>query len=178
MKSLLNEARHEVIVATAREGAYQSVAARRAGISPSTLYQWLVRGREAEDNDAPYDSPEGKYRKLFEDVEEATAQYEMELREKINAAARSEKPNTWQAAAWSLERTMPEKYGRRDTQIVEGGVNPIRHATVHILANPEAQEAANELLKKLARPELSERSEIPALPMPSIEDAEVVEEEE
>jgi transposase len=176
--SALNEGRHEAIVKAVREGSYRAEAARLSGIAPNTLYKWLREGEEAEAAEVPYgDLRRGWYRALYEDVMTAEAEYEMEMRRKINAAAESEKPNTWQAAAWSLERKYPERYGRRDTTVIEGGDKPIKHATIHILANPEAQAAANELLKSLARQPVEPARDVPALPAPDL-DLEAVEDDD
>jgi hypothetical protein len=69
-----------------------------------------------------------------------------------------------------LERTRPERFGKRDTTVIEGGDRPITSATIHILASPEAQAQANELLKTLARTPIQASRDVPALPAPSMDD--------
>lgn len=133
-----NPKRHEAIVEAMRKGTYRSTAAKLVGIHPSTLSTWL---REGEDD------PESRYRRLWEEVSQAEAEWEAEQLQIINEAAASRKPGTWTAAAWNLERHYPDRYGRNDRVTVEGGEQPIQVATHHLLANPEAMEA---LLGKLA----------------------------
>lgn len=166
---LYNAVRHEKIVEAVRRGAYRTEAARVVGIGGQTLWTWLDEGGQASDADIPYDEPAGRYRKLYEDVVQAEAEYILELRDKINVAAKSEKPNTWQAAAWTLERMHPEKYGRRDTTVIEGGDKPITQVGLVLIANPEAQEAANEMLKSLTR-QRELPPGVPELPAPSMAD--------
>lgn len=65
----------------------------------------------------------------------------------------AEEPKNWPAAMTILvERTRPHKFGRRDTQVIEGGDKPIKNVTLAILSSPEALEASNDLLRQLARP--------------------------
>jgi hypothetical protein len=94
-------------------GMYADDAARLAGIAPSTLYGWLRRGRLAEaEHDTtgaklcPDDAP---FVELLEAVERARSQARRAALEVIRSAAEA---GTWQAAAWYLERTAPDKYGR------------------------------------------------------------------
>ena len=87
-----------------RVGNYASVAARSVGISESTYYDWLNRGRRGE--------------KPFSDFSEAIKKAEADgetyrVSRIIQASAEQ-----WQAAAWWLERKMPERWGRRDRQPV------------------------------------------------------------
>jgi len=164
-----NEVRHEIIVDAVEKGNYRATAARLAGIHPSQLYKWLEEGANASDAEIPYDEPAGRYRKLFEDVEEAEARFESKMVGKVTEAA--DDPKNWTAAMTILERTRPEKFGKRETTVIEGGDKPITHATIHILANPEAMEAANDLLKQLTRPKTLEPArDVPELPAPRMAD--------
>lgn len=162
-----NAARHEVIVEAVRKGNYRATAARLANVHPSQLYKWLEEGEIASEKGFDYDTAEGRFRRLAEDVEEAEAEFESKMVERVVDAA-EESPKNWTAAMTILERTRPHKFGKRETTVIEGGDKPIKQATVHILANPEALESANELLVALARPrELAPATDVPALPAPT-----------
>jgi len=82
-------------------GASREGAASCAGIAPSTLYEWIRRGKGGE---APYSE-------LWERIEVGQRAFEVHALERIEAAARL--PGNWTAAAWLLERRMPARYGRK-----------------------------------------------------------------
>ncbi len=83
-------------------GNYLEVAAQYAGIDSSTLHRWM---RKAE-------NPEGdeRYRQFRTAVESARAAAEVRNLQVIQNAATD---GTWQAAAWYLERTAWQRWGRR-----------------------------------------------------------------
>ncbi len=79
-------------------GNYRKQAAAYAGIDDSTLRRWLARGRNH--HDAPYAS----FRK---------AALEAESRSQIaslGVIAKAARDGDWKAAAWLLERRVPEQY--------------------------------------------------------------------
>jgi hypothetical protein len=127
-----NKKRHEVIVKALRAGNYRGVAAKLAGLAPSTLHGWLSDANE---------NPDSLYWDLRCDVEQAEAEFEADMVEIVKDAALSGKPNTWQAAMTILERKDPSRWGRSDTLRVEGGDTPITVATLHLLQNPEQMAA-------------------------------------
>lgn len=92
--------------------------------------------------------------------------------ELVNEAARSKKHGTWTAAMTMLERTRPERFGRRDALTVAGDEErPLQVVTAHVLADPEARAAHRQLLTSIARRadlelEPTGEDERPALPMP------------
>jgi hypothetical protein len=63
------------------------------GIAPSTYYQWMNTNPE-----------------FSEAIKRARAQAVMDYLKAIKTAANT---GTWQAAAWWLERTHPDEYGRK-----------------------------------------------------------------
>ncbi len=136
---------HELIVDAMRKGNYLVTACRLAGITRDTYYDWLALGR-----DDPEQYPE--YVKLAEDVENAKAESEAELLEVVRETALSGAPNTWQAAMTILERRHPEKFGRRDTTVVEGGENPIRQLTGAIVIHEHERGNPRALLERIAGP--------------------------
>jgi len=96
------------IVAALRAGNYQETAARYAGISEDTFYEWLRRGKE---------EPESAYSEFSEAVEKAKADAEVRDVALIDKAAHD---GSWQAAAWKLERKFPNKWGRVNRTEISG----------------------------------------------------------
>jgi hypothetical protein len=116
----LNDKVHEAIVESVRHGSYITVAAQSAGINVTTFRNWLERGemeeaRIAEGFDA--DPNEAKYLAFKRDVDSARSQAEIESVKAVRMASRN---GTWQAAAWYLERSFPQRWGRnRIEEIIE-----------------------------------------------------------
>jgi len=106
--SKFNEDRADKLLQAVRGGNYLETAARYAGISYPTLRRWILK---ADDPSAP---PE--YVEFKEALEKARADAEVASLAKIQKAAGE---GAWQAAAWYLERSWPERWGRRDTNRVE-----------------------------------------------------------
>jgi len=106
--SKFNEDRAEKLLQAVRGGNYLETAARYAGLSYSTLRRWILK---ADDPDAP---PE--YGEFRDALEKARADAEVASLAKIQKAASE---GAWQASAWYLERSWPERWGRRDTNRVE-----------------------------------------------------------
>lgn len=93
------EQRVERILQAIRDGNYMETAARLAGIAPSTLYEW---------------------RNEFPDFSEAVETARAEAEERNIATIQAAAPQQWQAAAWWLERSFPDRYGRREQHNVTG----------------------------------------------------------
>jgi hypothetical protein len=151
--SLYNERRHQVIVQAVRNGNYRTTAAGLAGISYDTLKRWIYDGRNH-----PEQYPH--YEKLVEDIEFAEAEVEAELVGVVRQHALSETPGSWTAAMTFLERRHPDRFGRRDTTVVEGGKEPIKSLQATVLVDESAREAGRALLRAVAGPgeALTERS--------------------
>jgi transposase len=90
-------------------GCYVETACAAAGIGKSTYYSWLERAEE---------DPDSAYAEFAALVEKARAQAEAANLRIIRKAAN----DSWQAAAWLLERVYPEKYGMRNRTTVDGGM--------------------------------------------------------
>ena len=133
------------IVDAIRLGNYIETAAAYAGISKSTLYDWLKKGGRARS---------GKYREFSDAVEKALAESEMRDVAVITAAAKE----NWQAAAWRLERKFPDRWGRReriDANLNHQGQVTQRHE-YHIVQqivqnDPERLEAIRGIFRGLNR---------------------------
>jgi hypothetical protein len=113
----LNAERQSKVCDAIRAGVPPETAAACAGIDESTFYRWLARGRRLE--------AEALYAKFAEAVKLALAEWETRDIMRIGEAAATD----WRAAAWRLERRLPQRYGRRDRhEIVNGGEAAFRVA--------------------------------------------------
>ena len=114
------------IVQAIAAGNYLEVAAAYAGIGKTTLYRWLEHADDPKSDD--------RYRHFREAVESARAQAEVRNVALIQKAAND---GTWQAAAWHLERTAWQRWGRRSIVTGEDG-GPVRVEVDHKQALREA----------------------------------------
>lgn len=105
-------------------GAYLETASRAAGIAPSTLHGWLKRGRLAEQSDDPQND-DLPFLELLEAVKKAQAAAEIAALKVIREASDR---GTWQAAAWFLERSNPDAWGRDRRANNPGAHDPDRTA--------------------------------------------------
>jgi hypothetical protein len=94
-------------------GAYAEQAARAAGISPSTYYDWLRRGEAGEE----------PFSEFSETIRVREAQAEVDAIRVIRQAADG---GDWRAAGHYLERRHPERWGRRPQPQVEPVEEPAR----------------------------------------------------
>jgi hypothetical protein len=75
------------------------MAAAVAGVSVASLYAWLRAGRERRSKE---------FVQFLERVKKAEAEAVLSRVRQISRAA----DTSWQAAAWWLERTQPDEFGR------------------------------------------------------------------
>jgi len=87
---------------TARGYSYDQ-AALNNGISASTFFRWMRKGKELD--------AEQIYIDLARLVDEASEFSEAEALQLIRSAALVGR--NWKASAWFLERRFPEKYGKK-----------------------------------------------------------------
>lgn len=100
----------DLIVSAIRKGAKNKDACLMAGVAESTYYEWLrEKERDGSDN-KNYKSD------LAEAIKKAEAERRTAMANRILIAS----DTSWQAAAWYLERTDFETYGRKDTVKHEG----------------------------------------------------------
>ena len=104
-------------------GAYKREAARHAGISESTLNQWIEKGAEERRHIAKGGKPRRRASAFLEFlllVEKAMADAQVADLALITLAAQK---GAWQAAAWKLERRNPAKWGRQRIEAdIKGGL--------------------------------------------------------
>lgn len=116
------------IVQALQAGNYQDVAASYAGISKGTFYSWMDRGRIERDRQGSGldpDETEAPFLEFLNAIETARAQSEVRAVALINKAAQG---GTWQAAAWFLERSYPNRWSRYQRNEVTGPQGgPIQH---------------------------------------------------
>lgn len=109
------------LVKMIQAGNYMETAAAFVGISISTMRDWIRRGeREAQrfidDSRARPIKSETPFLEFSAAIKKAQAAAEIRDVIIIGDAARE----SWQAAAWRLERKYPEKWGRKDRHEVSG----------------------------------------------------------
>ena len=102
------------LIEAIRAGNYIYTACAYAGIHKDTYYEWLEKAKH------PDASP--LLNRLSDEVEKARAEAEMRNVLNIQRAAGG---GTWQASAWWLERSFPDRWGRK-TEILGPNQGPLQ----------------------------------------------------
>jgi len=123
---LTKEAQERILQAV-QAGNYLDTAAQYAGVDGSTMRRWVTKG------EAP-NAPE-PYRSFCTALKSARAAAEVRSVALINQAAGN---GTWQAAAWYLERSYPDRWGRTRVEITGSADNT---APIRVEISAEALEA-------------------------------------
>lgn len=113
----------KLLLQALQAGNYVETACAYAGLAVSTVYLWLDRGNKEKQRIAQGGQPDPKeatYLEISEAIEKARANAVVANVAVIQQAARS---GTWQAAAWWLERSMPQQFGRRIQAEVTGKIS-------------------------------------------------------
>lgn len=108
------EVRERILIAI-RAGNYIDTAAQSAGISKDTFYSWMTKG---ETPGAPKE-----YSDFTDAVKKARAEAEVNAVAIIQQAANR---GNWRAAAWYLEKSFPDRYGRTRTDTSVATEDPIQ----------------------------------------------------
>lgn len=95
----LTERLMEEIAGYVRDGNLPEVSARVSGISSSTFYSWMDRGRKGV---LPYSE-------FSETIERACAEAHVMA---VDSLLKIGREKDWRALAWWLERRFPEHWGR------------------------------------------------------------------
>jgi hypothetical protein len=132
----------EKVLEAMRLGNTMPAAARQCGLNPETVHYWLYNGRK---------DPEKyfEYAEFAEKMEQIKAEVQAEMVDVVRQTALSGAPNTWQAAAWYLERSDPEHWSRRDRLSVSNEGGPLVQVNQVILSDENARAASRELLNRL-----------------------------
>jgi hypothetical protein len=144
--ALLQPDLEQTILDYIRIGTPVRVAVTSAGVSEQTFYSWINRGVAERERlkmikGAKINTSEVIFLKFLESVERAKAEA---ITKKIAVIAKSGNDGDWRAAAWWLERQMPEEFGKTD-RVEIGGTNgePIK-------IQVEIGELENKIAKVLA----------------------------
>lgn len=145
-RGLTEEVYRNIVIAT-RYGASLTLAAQAAGLNPWTVRRWLREAAVLEE--------EGKTKdddiriKLAHALPKARARRAIKALQQIQKAA--EDPRNWTAAAWYLERTYPEQYGKQDRapfdwkeELRKMGVSPEEAMEMMVKATMEEIEAGGD----------------------------------
>jgi len=111
--STLDDPKVQLLLQALTGGNYIEVACSYAGLAPSTVHRWMERGRAEKQSQELGNKPdpiETQYIDLCNAVEKARATAVLRNVTIIQQAAGN---GQWQAAAWWLERSMPNQYGRK-----------------------------------------------------------------
>lgn len=104
-----------------RAGVPFKYACEAVGISYQTYAEWVRKGKRARS---------GQYRDFYEEVKKARGNAISRNVAIIQKAAEK----TWQAAAWWLERTCPEEFGRVNRP--DSATGPGNHNVRIMIENP------------------------------------------
>lgn len=107
------------IVNAVTAGNYLETAAEYAGVSRATLFEWLAKGRQAREAIDNQQDP-GPNGEMYANFSDAVAQAQAGAEIQAVALVRRAALDSWQAAAWWLERSKPRRYGRWDRQEITG----------------------------------------------------------
>ena len=91
-----------------RIGNYYEAACAYVGIHYTTFYRWMEKGEKAKS---------GKYCEFCKAIKQAEAEAEA----RIVALWQRNIPEDWRAAQAFLERRYPERWGKKETHVFEGG---------------------------------------------------------
>ncbi len=100
----------EILTLTRLAPLNQRAVADAVGISEATLRDWVRRGGELEDSDGPLTADDDRFVVFAREYRKARGHAGIMTERFIQNAAMQ--PRYWTAAAWLLERSNPEVYGR------------------------------------------------------------------
>lgn len=140
--------RREKIIQLIKAGNYLETATQAAGIDYSTFRNWMNRGEDALQRQSDGDKltkVEKEFVDFVEHIQKAEAEAEARNLMIINKAA----SDSWQAAAWYLERKHHDRWGRKDR--VQADVN--HSGEVKNDVSLSLQSLSVEELRRLANPD-------------------------
>jgi hypothetical protein len=114
--ALLEEIKEQTLLDYIRIGTPVRKAVTASGIAEKTFYNWMSRGlaereRQALVPNAKDNPTEVIFLQFLQRVEQARAEA---ITKKVAVIAKSGNDGDWRAAAWWLERQVPEEFGKTD----------------------------------------------------------------
>ena len=122
--ALLDVSKEQTLLDYIRIGTPVRKAVTASGIAEKTFYNWMARGLAERERQAlvpnSKDNPtEVIFLQFLQRVEQARAEA---IAKKIAVIAKSGNEGDWRAAAWWLERQVPDEFGKTDRFEI-GGTN-------------------------------------------------------
>jgi hypothetical protein len=122
--ALLDVTKEQSLLDYIRIGTPVRKAVAASGVAEKTFYNWMSRGlaereRQAIVPDAKENPTEVIFLQFLQRVEQARAEA---IAKKVAVIAKSGNEGDWRAAAWWLERQVPEDFGKTDKFEI-GGAN-------------------------------------------------------
>ena len=122
--ALLDVTKEQNLLDYIRIGTPVRKAVAASGVAEKTFYNWMSRGlaereRQALVPDAKENPTEVIFLQFLQRVEQARAEA---IAKKVAVIAKSGNEGDWRAAAWWLERQVPEDFGKTDKFEI-GGAN-------------------------------------------------------
>jgi len=111
----MNEEQREKLLQAIRAGTDLDTSCHYAGLSIASIYRDLERGKaaaEVEQSGHSVDEGDEPYLQFWKELTSARADSIVRNVASVQQAARN---GSWQAAAWWLERAVPESYSKTST---------------------------------------------------------------
>jgi transposase len=107
-----DDAKVQALLQALTAGHYVERAARMSGVSITTIYRWLDEGKKEKESIEAGNQPTERGQAYLEISEAIQKAREAAAHRAMLAIQNAAQDGTWQAAAWYLERTDREHYGR------------------------------------------------------------------
>lgn len=122
--ALLEEVKEQTLLDYIRIGTPIRKAVTASGIAEKTFYNWMARGMAERERlslvpNAKENPTEVIFLQFLQRVEQARAEA---ITKKVAVIAKAGNDGDWRAAAWYLERQVPEDFGKTDRFEI-GGTN-------------------------------------------------------
>jgi len=118
-KSKLNDEITDKVCKAVAAGNFLQTAAEYAGVSVSTIHAWMARGEEAQDRkEAGKRVPKSERKFLNFYLQVRKSRTEVEARNVVTVSRQA--TSDWRAAAWFLERSFPQHWGKKSSMEVSG----------------------------------------------------------
>ena len=108
----LDDPKIQALLQALTTGHYVERATKMAGISLTSFYRWLDEGKQERENVENGNPPSERGQAYLEIAEAIQKAREAAAHRAMLTIQKAAQEGTWQAAAWYLERTDREHYGR------------------------------------------------------------------